>query len=74
MELRCTLDLISYLLEHVFHSKKDMAQRIGVGYRTLLNMLAGNANQGSAMVVLDRMLYYCILHRIPLCEVFEQGF
>ncbi len=63
--------MVNFLLEHTFRSKKDMAQQIGVPYRALLKVCTGHASKRSIMQVTDRMLYYCIMHQIPISNALE---
>lgn len=68
MEEKVKLHLAQYLLAHDFCSKRAMAQKLELSYRTLLKVCAGKGSRRNLTTVTDRILRYCIQHRIPLDE------
>ena len=64
--------MVQYLLETTFHTKKDMADHIGVTYRQLLGVSVGKGSSHSELEVTDHILRYCIKHQISLDGVFDR--
>ena len=58
--------LICYLLEEQFHSKKEMAEQMGISYRELINASTGQCTQKTAVSVTGHILRYCIRQKVPL--------
>ena len=66
------LQLIDYLLEHSFASKRNMADALGISYRTLLNVCAGRGSTKNINEVTSAILRYCIQHHISLEPALQQ--
>lgn len=62
--------LMGNLLPGHFQTKKDMAVRIGIPYRTLLAACGGNGSRQTAEKVVGNILRYCIREHVPLDTVF----
>lgn len=72
MEQEFTLFLIRYLADTRFRNKRIFAEALNVPYRALLNECAGKGNMGSAMQMTQKILRYCIKHKISLEAVFTE--
>ena len=70
MEQLLLKKLIANLVPCHFQSKKDMAEKIGIPYRTLLAVCAGNGSRQTAEKVVGNILRYCIREHVPLDTVF----
>ena len=68
MESVVLKDTVEYLLAHCFRSKKEMANEIGVSYRTLLNCCQGKSTHRAMNTVSAKLIRYCIKKRILLGE------
>ena len=64
--------LIDYLLKRHFPNKKDMADALGISYRTLLNVCAGRGTTKNINEVTSAILRYCIQHHISLEPALQQ--
>lgn len=58
------------LMPEHFRSKKDMAEGIGIPYRTLLAVCDGSSSHQTAEKVVGSILRYCIRKHVPLDTVF----
>lgn len=58
--------LVTYLLKNHFHSKREMADALGISYRTLLNVCMGRGSPKNNNDVISAILRYCIQHHISL--------
>ena len=67
------LQLIDYLLERSFASKRNMAGALGISYRTLLNVCAGRSSAKNINEVTSAILRYCIQHHISLEPALQQN-
>ena len=65
------LQLIEYLLEHSFASKRMMADALGISYRTL-NVCAGRGTTKTINEVTSAIIRYCIQHHISLEPALQQ--
>ena len=70
MERHLVERLMGNLMPYHFQSKKDMAEKIGIPYRTLLTVCAGNGSRQTAEKVVGNILRYCIREHVPLDTVF----
>lgn len=61
-------ETVKYLLKYSFRSKKEMACKIGVSYRALLNCCAGKGTHRAINDVFAKLIRYCIKNRIMLDE------
>lgn len=62
--------LTEKFLKRYFQSKKEMAERMGIPYRTLLSACEGNGNRQTTENVVGCILRYCIREHIPLNDIF----
>ena len=67
------LQLIDYLLERSFASKRNMADALGISYRMLLNVCAGRGTTKNINEVTSAILRYCIQHHISLEPALQQS-
>lgn len=67
-----TVCLIEFLLEGSAHTKKELAHKIGVHYRCLLDAASGHGSHRNCAEVIEHILRFCIQNRIPLEQVFEK--
>lgn len=70
MEQHLVECLIENLMPSHFQSKKAMAARMGIPYRTLLAVCDGNSSRQTAEKVVSSILRYCIREHVPLDTVF----
>ena len=70
MEQRLIQQLTGSLLPSCFQTKKEMAEKIGVSYRTLLTVCDGNGSGKTTEQVIDALLRYCIREHVPLDTIF----
>ena len=70
MEQRLIEQLTGSLLPSCFQTKKEMAEKIGVPYRTLLTACDGNDSGKMTGRVIDALLRYCIREHVPLDTIF----
>lgn len=68
MESLILRDTVEYLLANCFRNKKEMACKIGVSYRSLLNCCAGKGTHRAMDVVFTKTIRYCVENRIMLGE------
>ena len=66
------LQMISFLLANVFPSKRNMADALGISYRTLLNVCAGRGSTKNINEVTSAILRYCIQYHISLEPALQQ--
>lgn len=71
MELYCITRLTDFLTSDTFRSKKDLAEQTGIPYRTLLRVCTGQASKRNELQVLERIIRYCVQHRIPIDRALE---
>ena len=65
--------VITYLLKDHYPSKRNMADALGISYRTLLNVCAGRGSTKNINEVTSAILRYCIQHQISLEPVLQQS-
>lgn len=65
--------VIGYLLEHQFSSKKQMANAIGINYRTFLRTSAGKADANTSTEVMLAIIRYCVKLQIALAPAIIRG-
>ena len=70
MQQRLIEQLTGRLLPSCFRTKKEMAEKIGVPYRTLLSVYDGHGSGKTTEQVIDAILRYCIREHIPLDTIF----
>lgn len=61
-----TSQIIKYLLKQHFRTKRAMAEALGIGYRTFLNICAGQTSAKVNEQALLSIIRYCIQHDISL--------
>ena len=70
MEQRLIQQLTGSLLPSYFQSKKEMAVKIEVPYRTLLSVYDGHGSGKMTEQVIDAILRYCIREHVLLDAIF----
>ena len=65
--------LTTYMLKTHFSSKCLMAEKLGISYRTLLNVCAGRGSTKNINEVTSAILRYCIQHHISLEPALQQN-
>ena len=66
MEYQVIQTLVQYLLATAFSSKKEMAQQMGIPYRTLLNACNAASSLRVKANATEQIIRYCIRQRIAL--------
>jgi len=66
MERELTQQMMRYVLNSCFATKKAMASELDVPYRTLLNAFEQKSSRRITTGVAERILHYCIRQRIPI--------
>ncbi len=64
--------VITCLLKNHFPSKRNMADTLGISYRTLLNVCTGRSSTKNINEVTSAILHYCIQHHISLEPALQQ--
>ena len=67
-----TIHLIQFLLRECVLTKKELARKIGVSYRCLLDVASGHGSRRNCTEVVKHLLRFCVQNRIPLERVFEE--
>ena len=70
MEQRLIDQLTGSLMPTCFQTKKEMAEKIGVPYRSLLSVCDGHGSGKTTEQVIDALLRYCIREHVPLDTIF----
>ena len=72
MENRIIALVAGHLLNEQFRSKKQMANALGLQYRTLLNACSGKCSSRCYEKVLNATLRYCVKNGIKLDSVIKE--
>ncbi len=72
MENKITSLVAEYLLKEQFRSKKQMANALGLQYRTLLNACSGKCSSRCHEKVLKATLRYCVENGIKLDSAIKE--
>ena len=70
MQQRLIEQLTGSLRPSCFQSKKEMAEKIGVPYRSLLSVCDGHGGGKRTEHVINAILRYCIREHIQLDTIF----
>lgn len=73
MKYQLTRLIINNLQGRIFRSKKNMAAKTNVPYRMLLRVTSSSCSDRDLECVMDRIIGYCAVHKIPLNDLL-QGF
>lgn len=65
-EARLTAYLFQRLLDAVFLTEQDMAQKLGVSDKTLRQIWSAEAMNRKTADAMERLLQYCVRNQIPL--------
>ena len=67
-----TIHLIQFLLRECVLTKKELARKIGVSYRCLLDVASGHGSRRNRPAEDKHPLRLCVQNRIPLERAFEE--
>lgn len=67
------VQVITCLLKNHFPPKRNMADALGISYRTLLNVCTGRGPTKNINEVTSAILRYCIQHHISLEPALQQN-
>lgn len=70
MEYQVVFSLSKHLLKRDFRSKRIMAQRLGIPYRSLLRVFNEQSYPGDVQRTMNAIATYCMEQRIPPEELF----
>lgn len=70
MEQRLVQQLTGSLLPSCFQTKKEMAEKVDVPYRTLLSACEGHGSRKITEQIIDAVLRYCIREHVPLDTIY----
>ena len=62
---------LQYLLENIFHSKENMAQRLGVSKRSIQRAINQTASTKGTSMAFELAIGYCVEHHISFDSIIE---
>ena len=71
MQMKLTAHLVQHIASKHFTSKRALAEALCVPYRALLNVSIGNGSAHITELVSQRILRYCVEHKIQLVAVMK---
>ena len=67
-----TAYLFRYMLQNHFHTKRRMAEALGITYRTLLYNFQRLGQEKGGNVAFTQLIPYCLENRISIDRIYDE--